>query len=346
MRLRRWLRGTVEPSLRAELASGRRAGPGPCVRDVGVCAVRAQLRSDEVRPSLSCGAARARAVLASSRCARRKRGADHPALVARCGWDERWRATPRCHQLGRPRTRRGRAPEALARLPRSLRRVCRCAWDVAACLATTRIRARLLAAGGATRVRDRLPRTCWPRARPIEPTRAQAARDCRALLEHGGRFDEALRDLRTAIELAESDDRVFFEAQRLIRRWLLRRGEALVRAGRLDTRQQIFELSPELSLAEPRATAEQNRAARLRAARHVPPTRILDRRAFFSAPSGSEVLRGRGLGGRARGIAFVQRALFGADGSSLADVPDGAVLVLPAALPSLAPHLARLWLRW
>jgi pyruvate,water dikinase len=80
----------------------------------------------------------------------------------------------------------------------------------------------------------------------------------------------------------------------------------------------------------------------LRAARRIAPARIFDRRAIFSAPIASEVLRGRGLGGRARGTAFVQRALFGVGAASLADVPDGAVLVLPAALPSLAPHLARL----
>ncbi|MEO6952447.1 MAG: PEP-utilizing enzyme, partial [Polyangia bacterium] len=51
-----------------------------------------------------------------------------------------------------------------------------------------------------------------------------------------------------------------------------------------------------------------------------------------------EVLRGRAVGGQARGRAVVVRSLT----APLYDLPEGAVLVLPAALPSLAPYLSRL----
>lgn len=316
----------VEPKLRAALAAAD-GGSWSRVLDTYVAVARAY--ATRLRPSLTQARATLDAILAA---ALGESLTDHPAVVAGTGGESVARDAA-LYRLGRL----GHAPESLADYLARFGAYAP-AWDVAAAC-DDEDRSRLLTAAAR-------------RAEGPPPDRVRADADLRAktstaalrarlpIVEHA-RFDAALRELRAAIEMAESDDRVFFEAQRLVRRSLLRRGEALVREHRLDAREQVFDLPFEGAGADVRAVAERNRAARARAAQRVPPWRIVDRRAFFATPHANEILRGRGLGGRARGTAFVQRALFG-DATSLADVPNGAVLVLPAALPSLAPHLSRL----
>jgi phosphohistidine swiveling domain-containing protein len=154
------------------------------------------------------------------------------------------------------------------------------------------------------------------------------------------RFDEALARLRALVEVGEDDDVLFYEGQRLVRRALLARGRALVAAGQLERVEDVFELPLRAAVygdGSLRALAQNGRAQRLASARVVPPHRIVDGRPQVRLPSSAEVLRGRGVGGRGRGAAHVLTALGPID-----DVPEGAVLVVATALPSLAPHLPRL----
>ena len=153
-------------------------------------------------------------------------------------------------------------------------------------------------------------------------------------------FEERLQLLRALLTLGESDDLLFFEGQRLVRHALLRCGRELVRRGQLDQIDDAFfvELDRLRSLDALQAEVAAARAARRGAERRVPPHRLVDRRAVMRAPDSGEVLRGRAVGGQARGRAVVMRSLT----TPLPELPEGAVLVLPAALPSLAPHLSRL----
>ena len=199
---------------------------------------------------------------------------------------------------------------------------------------------------------DRLRALATRRARGVDPARLRhaastAAGAARAALARrlppaaAAELEAACAILRDRTELAENDDLVFFEAQRLVRRALLARGRALADAGSLPAPASVFDLPLGRPAADPSALAEEAaRAAadRHRAATRVPPYRIADRSPRTRVPRSAEVLHGRGLGTHARGRAYVVATLAG----SVADAPDGAILVMPAALPSLAPHLPRL----
>ena len=172
-----------------------------------------------------------------------------------------------------------------------------------------------------------------------------AAEERRAIvgrLSRPGRraFEERLDLLRALVTLGESDDLLFFEGQRLVRMALLDRGRELVHRGLLSRTGDVFyvELDRLRTGADLHAEVKRARTARSRAERQVPPHRLIDRRPVVRAPDSGEVLRGRPAGGHARGRAVVVRSLT----APLHELPEGVVLVLPAALPSLAPHLARL----
>lgn len=312
----------VEPRLRARIDAA--GDDWRSVRAAYVAVVRGY--AAEVRPSLGGARRRLDAILGA---ALGEGLADHPALVAGTGGS----SVARDAALYRLGTTPGALPSYLARWGAYAD-----AWDVVARCDDEDL-PRLLALA-ARRARgpapDALHRDAGARA-------AACASELRARLRprNQARFDAALTALRAAVELAESDDRVFFEAQRLVRRALLRRGQALTDARRVDAREDVFELHPDVAMsdaADLRARVRGARTAREQAARCVAPARIIDGRPIY-AEAAVGVLRGRGLGGRARGAAVVRRTLVGV---SYADLPDGAVLVVPAALPSLAPHLGRL----
>src|SRR5581483_1084949 len=133
-------------------------------------------------------------------------------------------------------------------------------------------------------------------------------------------------------------DLLFFRAQRAVRRALLAAGERLAAEKKLDDAADVFDLplaiarAPSASSAdELRAAAAAGRAARLAAGRAIPPIAVDAGRPRWAAPAGT-VLRGHATSGRARGRAFVVRALAAAPSA----LPPGAVLVVPAILPSLA----------
>ncbi len=180
-----------------------------------------------------------------------------------------------------------------------------------------------------------------PLARAMRTRASEAARVLRARLdvEAALSFDRALLHLRELTTLAESDDLLFFEAQRLVRRALLARGRAFVAAGRLARTEQVFDLPLQLADegADLEALAERACQARAVARRTLAPYRISDRVPRWRK-EGGEVLRGRAAGGHARGPAVVRTSL----SEPIGDLPPGAVLIVPAALPSLAPHLSRL----
>ena len=172
-----------------------------------------------------------------------------------------------------------------------------------------------------------------------------AAKEQRALanrLSRGKRrvFEERLQLLRGLLTLGESDDLLFFEGQRVVRLALLRCGRELVRRGQLDQTDDVFfvELDRLRAFDTLHAEVVAARAARREAERRLPPHRLVDRRPVMRAPDSGEVLRGRPVGGKGRGRAVVVRSLT----APLHELPEGAVLVVPAALPSLAPHLSRL----
>jgi len=154
-------------------------------------------------------------------------------------------------------------------------------------------------------------------------------------------FDAGLATLRTLLVLGEDDDLLFFEGQRLVRRALLARGAALSREGRLASPVDVFFLALSQAMApsgDLRDQVEAARAAQTRSSRRVAPFRIVDGTAHLRLPDSSDVLRGRPVGGQAKGRAVVIRSLT----QPIGELPAGAVLVLPAALPSLAPHLPQL----
>jgi phosphohistidine swiveling domain-containing protein len=191
---------------------------------------------------------------------------------------------------------------------------------------------------------DRLQAAAARRARGPEPATlaADARRRADEKLHRLGSIpgvDRALSALRRAIAEGETDDLVFFEGQRLVRRALLARGQALLSRGYLDAVTDVFDLPLVLAARDEdhRGIAETNRRARIAAGRQAPPYRIVDGHAELRLPASDDVLRGRGVGGRARGIAYVASTL-----TAPLDVPDGAILVVPAALPSLAPILPHL----
>ncbi len=198
---------------------------------------------------------------------------------------------------------------------------------------------RLLAAA-ARRARGTDPVLAEQTARTHAEAAAEALR--RRLSPHARSvLDRRWAALRAAHRLGESDDRLFFEAQRLVRQALLHRGGELGRRGALATIDDVFHLSLARALegtGDLRVEADAGRGARIRARSTVPPLRIVDRVPQERVLDGRTILRGRPAGGIARGIAVVVPSLE----QTLDDLPDDAVLVLPAALPSLAPHMSRL----
>jgi pyruvate,water dikinase len=165
--------------------------------------------------------------------------------------------------------------------------------------------------------------------------RADAAAD--ATLERLDRmarraFKALLPLVRDALPVAEDDDLLFFRAQRAVRRALLR---VAARLGLADA-SLVFELPLDVVLAGPTTDAEARaragRAARLQSGRAEPPLAVDDGVARWAEPAGRQVLRGQPTAGRTRGRAFVLRSPAAAPPA----LPDGAVLVVPAILPSLA----------
>jgi rifampicin phosphotransferase len=192
------------------------------------------------------------------------------------------------------------------------------------------------------------------RAQEAEAAAHQAAH---ALLERLDRmarraFKAVLELARQTLPIAEDDDLLFFRAQRVVRRALLGVGRALAFAGRLPAPEDVFELPLDVTRAAAVALtsgasasdaaidlaelADTNRDARDAAERIVPPIAIDAGRPRWPRPRAQTVLRGHGTSGRARGRAFVVRS----PADAPAVLPEGAVLIVPALLPSLAHLLA------
>jgi phosphohistidine swiveling domain-containing protein len=136
-------------------------------------------------------------------------------------------------------------------------------------------------------------------------------------------FKALLPTVRSAMEVGEDDDALFFEAQRLVRRALLSLSIPDVFDIPLDAVRN--------NNGDWARLAAEGRAAREAAARITPPSLIHDGQPHHLLPSEKRVLRGHATSGQARG-----RAFRGGD-----QVPDDAVLVVPALLPSLAYLLPR-----
>jgi phosphohistidine swiveling domain-containing protein len=139
-------------------------------------------------------------------------------------------------------------------------------------------------------------------------------------------FKALLPLVRDALPVAEDDDLLFFRAQRAVRRALLRAAPSL---GLTDPT-LVFELPLDHGLANANDTANANRAARLAAARTVPPLAVDE--GVARHPESATVLRGHATSGKARGRALVVRS----PAAAPAALPDDAILVVPAILPSLA----------
>ena len=182
------------------------------------------------------------------------------------------------------------------------------------------------------------------RHRAAAITAGAAASELRQRLDPSarGEFDSLLPTARAAVEVGEDDDALFFEAQRLVRRALL--DLQLPLAEKID----VFDLplavvrthaadvvrsgAAVVAAMDWRQLAAQGRAARLAAERLLPPRAIEDGRPLPSLPPSAQLLRGHATAGRARGRAFVLSDPAQAPSS----LPEGAVLVTPAILPSLA----------
>ncbi len=159
-------------------------------------------------------------------------------------------------------------------------------------------------------------------------------------------FPAVLAEAREAARLGEADDAYFARAQRAVRRALLARGEALVRAGALHDPADVFELpfadteapAPDLAARAARARRERQRQGGL-----VPPLAIRGAVASYPIPR-SGALRGQAGGGRARGPAFVVTDLAELGPTSGGPgrlPPEGAILVLPAVLPAFTHLISR-----
>lgn len=164
------------------------------------------------------------------------------------------------------------------------------------------------------------------------------------------RFDAHLALAREALGVAEDDDALFFRAQRVVRRALLLRGVDLLSRGLLDEVDEVFELGlaqvlgPDQDLRE---EARRNRRLRKESARLLPPARFVAGRPVWDLPGGP-LLRGHPVpgpgAGRIRGRAVVLRSLAASallERAERAERTSGAILVLPALLPSWAPLLCR-----
>jgi pyruvate,water dikinase len=206
------------------------------------------------------------------------------------------------------------------------------AWDVA--VATDRERperVRALAAQWATSSASPMNRHAHAEAA------AEAA--ARALVDRLDRmarraFKALLPTVREVLPIAEDDDLLFLRAQAVVRRALLSHEIALD----LCARDDVFALTLDEVRAPPvdiRARVRERMSAHADATRRVPPSAYEDGRAEWAAPPARAVLRGAATLGQARGRALVVRALAAAPTS----LPDDAVLVAPALIPSLTPLL-------
>lgn len=149
-------------------------------------------------------------------------------------------------------------------------------------------------------------------------------------------FKALLPLVRAALPIAEDDDLLFFRAQRAVRRALLRKGEVWVAAGELDRAPDVFDLPLDVAREgrtyDRRALVVAGRVAHAEAARRVRPDVIAAGRPVYTAAAESSILRGHATFGRGRGRAVVVRWFSDAP----ARLPEGAVLVAPAIVPSLS----------
>jgi len=214
------------------------------------------------------------------------------------------------------------------------------AWDVAVpCDDESPARVAEMAAAWAARGRSpsELQAEAAARARAAADALAARVADSSALR---ARLDAA----RAALPVAEDDDRLFFRAQRAVRRALLATGAWLAEAGHLARPDDVFWLtldearaaelvSPPVALRGLSAIARANRHAWEAAARIVAPRALVDGRPLAEAPPMARaVLRGHPTAGRARGRAVVVSD----PAAAPTTLPDDAVLVVPALLPSLS----------
>jgi pyruvate,water dikinase len=167
---------------------------------------------------------------------------------------------------------------------------------------------------------------------------ARAAADRLCARADDGALRRAIEEARAALTVAEDDDRLFFRAQRAVRRALAAVGDRLVRDGRLAHAADVFWLALDDARRPPEgvdlaARVRGNRRAWEAAARIVPPRTLVDGRPVAEAPPPSRaVLRGHPTAGRARG-----RAVVIADPASApTKLPNDAIVVAPALMPSLA----------
>ncbi len=183
-------------------------------------------------------------------------------------------------------------------------------WDVALpCDDESRARVEQLAATLA-RAPEKRPSMPDPIAEHIEPAILAAARD--------------------AIRIGEDDDALFFAAQHAVRQALLRRGQELAAAGRLDDQADIFDLPFDLPDGDLRAQVATAQRERRRAQATLPPDAIDDGVPRALAVSGP-LLVGRATFGQANG-----RIVHLDAHTPLPLLPD-AVVWVKALLPSLAP---------
>jgi len=157
-------------------------------------------------------------------------------------------------------------------------------------------------------------------------------------------FKALLPLVREVLPIAEDDDRLFFAAQRVVRRALLAVGARLHAAHALDAPSDVFDLPLDRTRAVAtdgdangnftglREGAAIGRTQRAAAAQRVPPLAIDDGRPRHSAPDAREVLRGHPTAGHAQGRAVIVRS----PADAPTQLPPDAVLVVPAILPSLA----------
>ncbi len=146
------------------------------------------------------------------------------------------------------------------------------------------------------------------------------------------RWPEILATARLAVRIGEDDDALFFAAQHAVREALIRRGQALVQAGRLTARDHVFDLRFEL----PDNVTDAVNGARLftRRARATRPPDAIDDGIPRPHPPFARILRGRPTTGRAHG------RVTHLDGSDPQIPSRDAVVWLKALLPSLSPLLS------
>jgi phosphohistidine swiveling domain-containing protein len=219
----------------------------------------------------------------------------------------------------------GRTPPTVT-LPDYLRRFgCHApAWDVATATDRERPdRVRALAVELAALPSSPLER----QARALFASEAAAERlrdrlDAQARQE----LDALWPAVRAVLPIAEDDDLLFLRAQAIVRQALLA----------LHASDGVFEVTLDEARAGDFSRAAARRAERLAAARRLPPSEFHDGVPAWPTPSARDVLRGAATAGHARGRAVVIRALADAPAS----LPPGAVLVVPAIIPSLTPLVA------